>query len=105
MKVREHLITALKGKNIEFREQGDTIHMLSGDFNGAEINLKTGMLKSGDVDYFRGSSDAGKLGLLRQAYAQAEDRAVFFKMGHTMGERIEEKNGDVTQFVECRLIA
>jgi hypothetical protein len=99
MKEREHLITALKGKNIEFREQGDTIHMLSGDFNGAEINLKTGVIRSGDVDYYR--ADQGKLGLLRQDYAEAKFRAVAFKEGHILGERIIEKNGDVTQF--CRM--
>jgi hypothetical protein len=100
MKEREHVLSALKAQKIEFREHGQNIDLLSREFAGASINLSTGMITSGDVDQFR-NTDAGKLGLLRQAYSEAKFRAVAFKEGHMIGERSIEKNGDVTLI--CRM--
>jgi len=100
IKDREHALSALKQLKVDFREQGETIHMTSGDFNGASINLKSGLITSGDVDYYR-NSDAGKLGLLRQAYSEAKFRAEAFKQGVDIGERTVNKDGDV--ILRCRM--
>jgi len=96
---REHLITALKQQKIEYREHGTVIDLLSGAYNGASINLATGRIQSGDVDHFR-NTDASKLGLLRQAYSEAEFRAVAFKEGHIITESGTEKNGDTYVIVQ-----
>ena len=99
MKDRDLVVATLKAQKIEFREKGQNIDLVSGGYEGASINLTNGTITSGDVDHYR-NTDSGKLGLLRQAYAETKFRAVAFKEGHIIGERIEEKNGDVTVF--CR---
>ena len=99
MKEREFVLAALRQKKVDFKESGNII-ALQGDYNGASINLTNGMITSGDVDRYQ-NTDAGKLGLLRQAYAEEKAKAVLFKEGHALNERVVEKNGDVVLF--CRM--
>lgn len=98
IKDREIAIQALKSSKIEYREAGDTIHMLSGDFNGANINLKTGTITSGDVDHYVG--DVAKLGVLRQAYSEAKFRSEAFKQGISVESREVLQNGEIK--LRCR---
>lgn len=85
---REAAQTALKQMNIAYDTRGDTIFLKSGVYNGTEINLKTGSVTSGDVDYARGI-DNGKLGLLRQYYAEAKLKMEFAREGVQVLEREE----------------
>jgi hypothetical protein len=98
IKEKEHALSALKSQKIEYREQGDTIHLLSGDYSGSSINLKSGMITSGDTDYHR--VDAGKLGLLRQAYAEAKFKAEAFKQGIEISDRTLNRDGEIV--LRCR---
>jgi hypothetical protein len=76
---KEFALAALRQSKIQFREQGDTIHLQGSGYDGSSINLKTGMIVSGDTDHY--AVDAGKLGLLRQAYTEAKYRAEAFRIG------------------------
>lgn len=99
IKDREHLVAALNQHKIEFREAGDTISLLSGQYNGASINLRSGVITSGDSDYY--NADAGKLGLLRQAYAEAKYKAEAFKQGINVQSREVLENGTIK--LRCRM--
>lgn len=99
IKEREFALAALQNQKIEYREQGDTIHLLSGDYNGSSINLKSGTITSGDVDYHR--VDQGKLGLLRQAYSEAKYKAEAFKQGIEISDRTVLKDGVIK--LRCRM--
>jgi len=99
IKEKAHALSALKTSKIEFREQGDTIHLLGTGYEGASINLRTGQITSGDTDYY--GVDAGKLGLLRQAYSEAKFRAEAFKEGVEINGKSVNKNGEVV--LHCRM--
>jgi len=90
-------IQALKASNIAFREQGDVLHLTSGGYENVSLNLKSGEV-SGDTDY---GHKAGKLGLLRQNYAEAKYKAEAFKQGVTISGREELKNGDIV--LQCSM--
>lgn len=95
---KEHAISALKAQNISFREQGNNLQLLSGDFNGASINLTTGVLTSGDTDHFR--VDESKLGMIRRHYAEAATRAEIAIQGGNIQSTEEQKNGDIELMVQ-----
>lgn len=90
-------ISALKAGNISYREQGDMLHLTSGGFDGATINLRTGDI-SGDTDY---GHQAGKLGLLRQNYSEAKYRAEAIKQGISITSKSVNKDGDIV--LMCRM--
>jgi hypothetical protein len=91
---REAARAALKQANIQFEERGDTIYLKTGAYRDTEINLKTGLITSGDVDFNRGI-DQGQLGLLRQFYTEAKLKAEFQREGVQILERTEEvQNGE-----------
>lgn len=99
IKDRAHLLTALKEQNIRYEERGENINLLSGDFTGAHVNLKTGNIVSGDVDHYK--VDAGKLGLLRQAYALAKYKAEAFQQGVSIENQEVLANGEIK--LRCKL--
>lgn len=91
-------LKTLDAENIQYRETGDRVSLLSGDFAGSELNLTTGKLVSGDVDYHK--VDQSKMGLLRQAYAEQKYRAEAFKEGVSIESRTVDKDGVVR--LKCR---
>lgn len=98
IKDRNLAVAALNAKGIQFRESGSQLSLLSGDFAGATLNLSTGALVSGDVDYHR--VDESKMGLLRQAYAEQKYRAEAFKEGITIESAHTDKQGVIR--LKCR---
>lgn len=60
---------ALTRNGIQFREQGSHLYLLSGDYRDAVIDTATGRVTSGDSDRVR--YEPGKIGLLRQYFAEA----------------------------------
>lgn len=103
IKDREHAITALKDAKIEYREQGDTLYLLSGDYRDTTINLRTGKIVSGDTDHVR--VDSGKLGLLRQQYTEAKYRAECFEQGIQIHDRTVIDHNGVRGVIrlQCRM--
>lgn len=92
---------ALRKANIAFDTRGDNIYLKSGAYTGTEINLKTGKITSGDTDYHK--IDQGKLGLLRQMYAEAKYRAECLREGVTITDRREETvNGQKVIVLTCQ---
>jgi hypothetical protein len=99
---REAAQAALKQMGVAYDTRGDTIFLKAGNYNGTEINLKTGKVTSGDVDYNRGI-DEGKLGLLRQYYAEAKYRAECLREGVEILDRQEVvENGQKVIVLRCQ---
>jgi len=98
IKDRNLAIAALNAKGVQFREANGRIHMTSGDYQGAELNLTTGELRSGDVDHFR--VDEAKMGLLRQAYAEQKYKAEAFKEGISIESSHVDAKGVIR--MKCR---
>lgn len=90
-------IEALKAAGVQYREQGDNLMLTGGNYNNATINLKTGAI-TGDTDW---GHDAGKLGLLRQNYAEAKFRAEAFRTGVSVTGRTIDKDGSIV--LSCRM--
>lgn len=97
IKDRTLAIQALKSAGMSYQEHGDTIRITSGRMANATLNLKTGDI-TGDSDY---GHTGTTLGVIRQGYAEAKSRAEILKQGHTIYDRVAEKNGDVTLY--CRM--
>jgi hypothetical protein len=93
---------ALKQMGVAFDTRGQTLFLKSGDYNGTEINLKTGKVTSGDLDYNK-RIDEGKLGLLRQYYAEAKYRAECLREGVEILDRQEVmENGQRVIVLRCQ---
>lgn len=97
IKDRALAIEALKSAGISFREQGDTLALESGDYRNATLNLKTGAI-TGDTDW---GHNAGKLGLLRQNYAEAKFKQEAFRQGVSITDRTVDKDGNIV--LSCRM--
>jgi hypothetical protein len=97
MKDRSIALNALKAAGIDYRESGNSITLLSGQYNNATLNLATGQI-TGDTDW---GHDSSKLGLLRQHYGEAKYRAEAVKQGIEITSRSVNKDGDVV--LMCRM--
>jgi len=96
IKDRMLAIDSLKAANIQYREQGDTLYLTSGGFENATLNLKTGQV-SGDTDY---GHNVGKLGVLRQHYAEAKFKQESFRQGISIQSRTVDRDGNIV--LHCR---
>jgi len=99
MKDASVLKKTLEESGIAFSQSGAIFNLSSGDFKGASVNVSTGTITSGDVDYFK--VDASKLGLLRQKYAETLYKEEAFKEGILVESRTVEKDGSIT--LMCRM--
>ena len=90
-------IEALKIAGHTYREDGNTIHITSGDLNRCMLDLSTGTV-SGDSD-FRTHSEA-RMRLLNVAYAEAICRRQCNLSGAQIESREVQKNGEV--LLVCR---
>jgi hypothetical protein len=84
-------LEALDLAGIEYRVQGDTVYMSSGDFRNARLDLRSGTI-SGDDDYGHTSE---RFGVLRQYYGEAMFRQEAAKSGTTIEQREVNEEGDV----------
>jgi len=84
-------IDALKAAGISHQVQGNMIHLGSGTYSNATLDLKTGTI-SGDSDYGHTSA---KLGLLRQHYSEAKVKAEYLKNGTIIDSREVNEEGDI----------
>lgn len=96
IKDRALAIDALKAAGIQYREQGDFLYLTSGGYENSTLNLKTGQIQ-GDTDY---GHNAGKLGVLRQHYAEAQFKQEAFRQGISIQSRTTDKDGNVV--LHCR---
>ncbi len=96
IKDRALAIEALKSAGVQYREQGEVLHLSSGGYENATLNLKTGAI-SGDTDW---GHNAGKLGLLRQNYAEAQFKQEAFRQGISIQGRTTDKDGSIV--LHCR---
>jgi len=93
---------ALRQANISFDTRGDNIYLKTGAYTGTVINLTNGSVVSGDTDHHR--IDLGKLGLVRQYYAEAKYKAECLREGVDILERSEEKvNGGTVIVLRCQV--
>jgi hypothetical protein len=97
IKDRALAIEALKSVGVQYREQGEVLHLTSGGYENATINLKSGQVL-GDTDW---GHNASKLGLLRQAYSEAKFRQESFRQGVSITSRTVDKDGNVV--LMCRM--
>ena len=84
--------SALKQAGYDFREQGESLYITSGDLSGATIDLRTGLV-SGDSDY-RGHSRE-TMGALRQFYAEAKYKKELATQGGYVENRSVDEKGRV----------
>lgn len=96
IKDRALAIEALKAAGIQYREQGEVLYLTGQGFDSSTLNLKTGAI-SGDTDY---GHNAGKLGVLRQHYAEAQFKQESFRQGISIQSRTVDKDGNVV--LHCR---
>lgn len=89
--------TALETSGHAFQENGDVLTITSGTLNRASINTKTGVIES-DSDYHRQE----QLGVLRQAYAEAQFRQSAFRKGASIQSRTVIKHGGVEGVVRLQ---
>lgn len=68
-----------------------TVRITGGAYSNVSVNLKTGEV-SGDTDY---DHTAAKIGLLRQAYAEAKYHKEAAMLGITVTDREVQKNGNI----------
>jgi hypothetical protein len=95
---REAAEAALNQANIKFDSAGDSLYLKTGQYKNTEINLKTGAVTS-DTDYI----DRGKLGLLRQFYAEAIYRQECAIEGIQILNRQEVvENGETVIILRCQ---
>lgn len=90
---REAATDALRANKITFRENGPVITLQTQPYNGTTIDLRTGVVESGDVDFARNSDGSrvshAQIGILRQWYAEAKYRLESAKEGVTILDRTE----------------
>jgi len=87
IKDREAAIDALNANKIAYRENDGVLTLLTTPYNDTTINLHTGQVRSGDVDYARVNQQ--QVGVLRQWYAEAKYRIESFKEGIQITDRAE----------------
>ena len=81
--------TALETTKHTFDERGDVLTITSGALTRATINTKTGVIES-DSDWHRQE----QLGVLRQAYSEAQFRQAAFRKGASIqGRSVITHNG------------
>lgn len=84
---------ALRAAGIEFRVRGRMVRLTSGDFAGTKIDLRTGAIST--------TLAQGKVGVLRQHYAEAKYRAECARQGIEVASRSVDANGDIV--LMCRV--
>jgi hypothetical protein len=91
-------VQALKSEGLAYEEMSSTmLRITSGDLNHATIDLTTGNITGDDALGHR----RGKLGKLRQAYAEAKVRHEASREGVTINRREVMKDGRVV--LKCRM--
>lgn len=90
---RESIIDALQANKITFREDGQIVTLTTAPYNNTTIDLRTGLVQSGDVDYARNRDGSRisqeQIGVLRQWYAEAKYRIESAKEGIQITDRTE----------------
>jgi len=83
----EAAMDALRANKIEFRQQGQVLSLQTYPYQDTSINLKTGLVVSGDSD--RVQTDKSQLGLLRGWYAEAKFKIEAAREGIQITDRQE----------------
>lgn len=93
IKDREACIDALKANQVGWTESGSVLTLTTAPYNNTTINLKTGQVRSGDVDNSRNADGTrirqDQVGILRQWYAEHKFRNECMKEGTEILDRQE----------------
>ena len=81
--------SAISSMGYTYREAHNSLYITSGNLNGVNINLSTGVI-SGDSDPGYGGHTQETMGALRQAYGEQLARKQILLEGHDVEERTVE---------------
>lgn len=84
-------VDALHLAGCDFTEEQSLLHITSGTFRHATLNLETGEI-SGDSDF---GHTAAQFGLLRQYYSEAKLRQDCAKNGTSIDEKALDEEGNI----------
>lgn len=91
IKDRDIAKVALRAAGYQFREQGDFLHITSGNLGGAYIDLTNGTI-TGDTDH---GHRPETFGALHQFYSEAKYTKELGRQGGYIESRQVDQNGDI----------